>query len=206
MTVLSRHCSKQGRSTVSTRRNGWVPVCISATHWKAPGVHADWPQEMEFCRLSIGQKNPRAHKNKIGTSPPPQKTPKNAEFYGHGFSCRKNAFFQASIKLAQPFPAPELRTRILRTRGFFWIGPGRLRPVIIKPVGRIFEISDSNPTRWKCGKSLSPQKNLGRHVCRTKLPPKNFEIDTKNGLKNAKKDPKNDPKRVWKMFSPSQAA
>ena len=37
-----------------------------------------------------------------------------------GFSCRKSAFFQASIKLAQPFPAPELRTRILRTRGFCW--------------------------------------------------------------------------------------
>ena len=63
------------------------------------------------------QKNPRAHKNKIGTSPPPPKPPPpNAEFYGHGFSCRKNAFFQVSIKLAQPFPAPELRTRILRTR------------------------------------------------------------------------------------------
>ena len=28
--------------------------------------------------------------------------------------------FQAPIKLAQPFPAPELRTRILRTRGCFW--------------------------------------------------------------------------------------
>ena len=40
------------------------------------------------------------------------------------------------------------------------------------------------------------EKVVGRHVCRTKLPPKNFLIDTKNGLKNAKKDPKNDPKRV----------
>ena len=32
---------------------------------------------------------------------------------GMGFSCRKNAnaFFQAPIKLAQPFPAPELRTK-----------------------------------------------------------------------------------------------
>ena len=47
---------------------------------------------------------------------------------------------------------------------------------------------------------------LGRRVCRTKLPPKNSWIDMKNGLTNAKKDPKNDPKRVWKMFSPSQAA
>ena len=27
-----------------------------------------------------------------------------------------------------------------------------------------------------------------------------------NGLKNAKKDPKNDPKRVWNIFSSSQAA
>ena len=34
------------------------------------------------------------------------------------FSCRKSAFFQAPIKLAQPFPAPELQTNILRTRGF----------------------------------------------------------------------------------------
>ena len=40
--------------------------------------------------------------------------------------------------------------------------PGHLRPVTIKPVGRIFEISDSNPIRGKfgkCGRSLSPQKN-----------------------------------------------
>ena len=56
--------------------------------------------------------------------PPPPKTqntppPKNEEFYGHGFSCRKNAFFQASIKLTHPFPAPELQTEILRPRGFF---------------------------------------------------------------------------------------
>ena len=48
----------------------------------------------------------------------------------------------------------------------FWNAriPGHLRPVIIQPVGRIFEISDSNPIRRKCGKcgrSLSPQKNKG---------------------------------------------
>ena len=37
--------------------------------------------------------------------------------------------------------------------------PGHLRPVIIKSVGRIFEISDSNlirGKRGKCGRSLSP--------------------------------------------------
>ena len=45
------------------------------------------------------------------------------------------------------------------------------------------------------------QRGLGGHVCRTKLPPKNFQIDTKYGLKNAKKDPKNDPKRDRKMLT-----
>ena len=41
------------------------------------------------------------------------------------FSAERTHFFQASIKLVQPFPAPELRTRILRTRGFFWNKTGR---------------------------------------------------------------------------------
>ena len=54
----------------------------------------------------------RAHKNKIGTPPPP-KNEKNQNT--HGFSCRTDAFFQVSIKLAQ------LRTKSLRTRGFFWL-------------------------------------------------------------------------------------
>ena len=35
-----------------------------------------------------------------------------------GFPAERTHFFRASIKLAQPFPAPESRTRILRTRGF----------------------------------------------------------------------------------------
>ena len=68
-----------------------------------------------------GKKNPRAHKNKIGTPPPPPKPPfKTRNFMDMGFPAERTHFFQASIKLAQPFPAPELRTRILRTRGFFW--------------------------------------------------------------------------------------
>ena len=67
------------------------------------------------------QKNPRAHKNKIGTPPPPPKKtpPKRGNFMDKGFPAERTHFFQASIKLAQPFPAPELRTRILRARGFF---------------------------------------------------------------------------------------
>ena len=69
----------------------------------------------------FNQKNPRAHKNKIGTPPPPQTPLKKGEFYGHMvFPAERTHFFQVSIKLAHPFPAPELRTRILRTlRGFF---------------------------------------------------------------------------------------
>ena len=50
--------------------------------------------------------------------------------------------------------------------------PCHLRPVTIKPVGRIFEISDSNPI-WrkcrKCGRPLSPYKNKGlRRLLRAK--------------------------------------
>ena len=71
----------------------------------------------------IGQKNPRAHKNKIGTPPPPNpKIPpplKRGILWTWVFPAERAHFFQVSIKLAQPFPAPELRTRILRTRGFF---------------------------------------------------------------------------------------
>ena len=49
-----------------------------------------------------------------------------------------------------------------RTKTWYIPNPGHLRPVIVKPVGRIFEMSDSNPTKGKprkCGRSLSPQKN-----------------------------------------------
>ena len=69
------------------------------------------------------QKNPRAHKNKTGTPPPNPKyppPPKTRNFMDMKvfFSAERTQKFQAPIKLAQPFPAPELRTRILRTRGF----------------------------------------------------------------------------------------
>ena len=65
---------------------------------------------------------------KTQNTPPP---PKTRNFMDMGFSCRKNAFFQASIKLTPPFPAPELRTKILRTRGFFWLIPWIENPVLL---------------------------------------------------------------------------
>ena len=70
------------------------------------------------------QKNPRAHKNKIGTPPPPKKNPKYPPHPKRGilwawvFPAERAHFSRAPIKLAQPFPAPELRAKTLRTRGF----------------------------------------------------------------------------------------
>ena len=72
--------------------------------------------------LSV-RKNPRAHKNKIGTSPPPppKPPPKTGNFTDAVFPAERTHFFRVSIKLAHPFPAPELRTRILRIRRLFLI-------------------------------------------------------------------------------------
>ena len=82
-------------------------------------------EDFLFVRVCVFQKNPRVHKNKIGTSPPPPNPkyspPKTRNFMDIGFPAERTHFFQAPIKLAQPFPAPELRTRLLRTRGFFWV-------------------------------------------------------------------------------------
>ena len=67
------------------------------------------------------QKNPRAHKNKIGTPPPPQNPPppKKGEFYGHGFSCRKNAFFPRVHKIGAPISGPRIAdTNFTDTRIF----------------------------------------------------------------------------------------
>ena len=61
-------------------------------------------------------------KIKSALLPPPQNPkspPKARNFMGMGFSCRKNAFFQAPIKLAQLFPAPELRTNIFTDTRIF---------------------------------------------------------------------------------------
>ena len=68
------------------------------------------------------QKNPRAHKNKISTPPPkkPKIPPlKRGILWTWVFSCRKSTFFQASIKLTHPFPAPELRTKIFMDMRIF---------------------------------------------------------------------------------------
>ena len=99
---------------------GWVWKIVAAT--KAPDEH-NLDHIMNSVHLPPGfcQKNPRAHKNKIGTPPPPPKKtpPKKGNFTDMVFPAERTHFFQVSIKLGHQFPAPELRTRILRTRGFF---------------------------------------------------------------------------------------
>ena len=67
------------------------------------------------CRFLLESEKSSPIKIKSALPPPKKKpkyppSPKRRNFVDMGFSCRKNAFFQASIKLAQPFPAPELRT------------------------------------------------------------------------------------------------
>ena len=42
--------------------------------------------------------------------PPPKTTPKKGNFTDMVFPAERTHFFQVSIKLAHPFPAPELRT------------------------------------------------------------------------------------------------
>ena len=67
------------------------------------------------------RKFPAPIKIKSAPPPPSQKPkfpppPENKEFYGHGgFPAERKQKLQAPIKLTHPFPAPELRTNILRT-------------------------------------------------------------------------------------------
>ena len=64
-----------------------------------------------FCDLKF-QKNPRAHKNKIGLpSPPPNPKsppPKPRNFMDMGFSCRKNACFRGVHKIDAPISGPRI--------------------------------------------------------------------------------------------------
>ena len=62
--------------------------------------------------------------------------------------------------------------------------PGHLRPVILKPVGRIFENSDSKPIRGKCGKcgkSFSPQKKGSEEIPQSKNAKNAENADAKRG-------------------------
>ena len=123
-------------------RRSWASAAAAATaatvwwiawlHSSAASSTAATAESIASCKLCLLCRNTsevayfrkiRAPiKIKSALPPPPPKTPhKRRNFMDIGFPAERRHFFQVSIKLAQPFPAPELRTRILRTRGFFWL-------------------------------------------------------------------------------------
>ena len=64
------------------------------------------------------------HKNKIGTPPPPPPKPpppKKEEFYGHRFSCRKNAFFPGVHKIGAAISGPRIADTNFTDTGIFLI-------------------------------------------------------------------------------------
>ena len=81
-------------------------------------------------RALLNAENPRAHKNRIGTSvPPPRKLteippPKTRYFMGMEVFIRSKKS-HLPVKLAQPFLALDLRAENLRTLGFLWSILGR---------------------------------------------------------------------------------
>ena len=62
-------------------------------------------------------------------SPPP----KTRNFMDMGFPAERTQFFHVPIKLAQPFPAPELRAKTLWTRGFSEYFTGTFLRVFHRP-------------------------------------------------------------------------
>ena len=74
---------------------------------------------LEPTNVGTLQKNPRAHKNKIGTPPPPNPPPKKEEFYGHGFSCRKNALFPGVHKIGAAISGPRIADTNFTDTGIF---------------------------------------------------------------------------------------
>ena len=64
--------------------------------------------------VAATQNNPRAHKIKIGTSPPPPQKrtkippPQNEELYGHGFLLQKERIFPGAHKIGAAISGPRI--------------------------------------------------------------------------------------------------
>ena len=61
---------------------------------------------MVFSALKKIRKIRAPIKIKSALPPPPKKKTQKREFYGHGFSCRKNAFFPGVHKIGAPISGP----------------------------------------------------------------------------------------------------
>ena len=105
-------------------RDNRLPVhcwCLAAatSYW-----HSD--QHANVGRYPLFQKNPRAHKNKIGTPPPPRQNPnpppKTRNFMDMAFSCRTDAFFPGVHKIGAAISGPRITdTNFTDTRIFLTV-------------------------------------------------------------------------------------
>ena len=76
-------------------------------------------EELIFARIHVGPVYSREYIRKIlapieiksALHPPPNPPPKTRNFMDMAFPAERTHFCQASMKLAQPFPAPESRTK-----------------------------------------------------------------------------------------------
>ena len=78
----------------------------------------------------LAQKNPRAHKNKIGTPPPPKPKntpppPQNEEFYGHVFFLQKERIFPGAHKIDAPISGPRIADKNFTDTRIFLISLDR---------------------------------------------------------------------------------
>ena len=85
------------------------PLCLAGGFLMLLQTPRRLPQTLFF---DFFQKNPRAHKNKIGTPTPPKPKipppPKTRNFMDMGFSCGKNAFFQGVHKIDAAISGPRI--------------------------------------------------------------------------------------------------
>ena len=77
--------------------------------------------QLQLHDLIVFQKNPRAHKNKIGTPPPPPPNPrpKKGNFTDMVFPCRKNAFFPGVHKIGAAISGPRIADTNFTDTGIF---------------------------------------------------------------------------------------
>ena len=121
----------------------------------------------------ICQKNPRAHKIKSALPPPPPKPPpKKGEFYGHGFSCRKNAFLPGVHKIGTPISGPRIAdtnftdTRICLNLSVLTTMYSKVEKAwsrFISAVPKPRSLSDAKTRKYK-PKSVNERKRSQTHV------------------------------------------
>ena len=135
------------------------------------------------------QKNPRAHKNKIGTSPPPTQNPKYPPPPKRGilwkkcvFSCRKNAFFPGVHKIGAANSGPRIADKnFTDTRIFLTFAAAKrqalgraLHKTLAARAVRQGEISRTKVCRMKNAMKLGicsckTSRENWRQICREKF-------------------------------------